>query len=165
MKQRPITNISIKEICAFADVSRPTFYSYYRNQYELLKSIEDETRAYFEDVVFSDEMKKLSKREAALLIEDVLQYIENESDTIKALLSENGDINFQRQFLRRFTAYLQHVMKQFSEKTSDEGKIEYYSIFVVHGMMALVHHWLKNNMNIPKDELGKIYTEMMYTIF
>jgi AcrR family transcriptional regulator len=161
MKQRPITDITIKEICALADVSRPTFYAHYRDQYDMLKSIEDETFAYFETVVFANTAKKLSKREIALLIENVLQYIENDSNSVKVLLSENGDINFQRKFFHRFITYLQHVIKHYSEKTSDEGKIEYFSVFMVHGIIALVHHWVKNNMSIPKNELAKMLVELI----
>jgi AcrR family transcriptional regulator len=161
MKQRPITDITIKEICALADVSRPTFYAHYRDQYDMLKNIEDETFAYFETVVFANNTRKLNRREIAHLIEDVLQYIENDSNSVKVLLSENGDINFQTKIFSRFITYLQHVMKHYSEKTPDEGKIEYYSVFMVHGIIALVHHWVKNNMNIPKSELAKMLVELI----
>jgi AcrR family transcriptional regulator len=161
MKHRPVTDITIKEICALADVSRPTFYAHYQDQYALLQSIEDETFAYFENVVFVIGSKKISKREIALFIEDVLQYIENDSNSIKVLLSENGDTGFQRKFFCRFIMHLQRVMKHYSEKTSDERIIEYYSVFTVHGIIALVQHWLKSNMNIPKDELVKILVELI----
>jgi AcrR family transcriptional regulator len=161
MKQRPITGITIKEICALADVSRPTFYAHYRDQYDLLQSIEDETFAYFDNAVFANKTKRLSKREIALFIENVLQYIESDSKSVKVLLSENGDIDFQRKFFRRFIVYLQQVIKHYSEKTSDKEKIECHSVFMVHGTIALVHHWVKSNMNIPKDELAKILVELI----
>jgi AcrR family transcriptional regulator len=161
MKQRPVTGITIKEICALADVSRPTFYAHYRDQYTLLQSIEDETFAYFETVVFANNAKKLSKREIALMLEDILQYIENDSNSIKVLLSENGSLGFQRKFFHRFITHLQYAMKRYSVKTSDERIIECYSVFTVHGIIALVQHWLKNNMNIPKDELVKMLIELL----
>jgi AcrR family transcriptional regulator len=161
MKQRPVTGITVKEICALADVSRPTFYAHYKDQYALLQSIEDETFAYFENVVFVIGSKKLSKREIALFIEGVLQHIENDSNSVQVLLSENGDTGFQRKFFRRFITHLQCVMKNYSEKTFDEKKIEYYSVFVVHGIIALVRHWLKSNMNIPKTELARILADLI----
>ncbi|MDR2718962.1 MAG: TetR/AcrR family transcriptional regulator, partial [Treponema sp.] len=36
MKERPVADIGIKEICARAEVSRSTFYVYYENVYHLL---------------------------------------------------------------------------------------------------------------------------------
>jgi AcrR family transcriptional regulator len=161
MKHRPITDITIKEICALADVSRPTFYAHYRDQYDMLKTIEDETFEYFETVVFANNTKKLNRREIVLLIEEVLQYIENDSNSVKVLLSENGDINFQRKIFSRFITYLQHVMKHYSEETSDERRIEYYSVFMVHGIIALVHHWVKENMDIPKNEMARMLVELI----
>jgi AcrR family transcriptional regulator len=164
MKQRPVTNISIKEICALADVSRPTFYAHYRNQDDVLKSIEDATFTYFENSAFvidANSTRKISKRELTLLIESILQHIENDSNSIKVLLSENGDIDFQRKFFRHFIKHLQHVMKRYSEKTSDEKIIEYYSVFTVHGIIALVHHWVKRNMDISKDALSRMIVELI----
>jgi hypothetical protein len=76
-------------------------------------------------------------------------------------LSENGDIGFQRKVFRHFITYLRQVLKCYSEKTSDEDKIECYSVFMVHGIISLVHHWLKNNMAIPKNELAKMIVELI----
>jgi AcrR family transcriptional regulator len=161
MKQRPIMEITIKEICALADVSRPTFYAHYRNQYDLLQSIENETFTYFENVIFAIRTKKPSRREIVLKITDVLLYIENNSNSVQVLLSENGDIDFQRKVFRHFIMHFQNAMKQHYLKISDEEKNEYYSIYKVHGIIALVHHWLKSSMNIPKNELAKMLVELM----
>ena len=42
MEQKNIRQISIKEICEQADVSRSTFYTYYGSQYDLLDAIRKE---------------------------------------------------------------------------------------------------------------------------
>jgi hypothetical protein len=55
-------------------------------------------------------------------------------------------------------------MKNHSEKNLDEEKNEYYSIYTINGIIALVHHWLKNDMKIPKHELVKIIVELMGAI-
>lgn len=164
MKRRPITDITIKEICALADVSRPTFYAHYRDQYDLLQSLEDETDAYFESYFNSQITKKKGKREITLMIENVLQYIENNGNFVQVILGENGDIGFQRKVFRRFVTHLQFMTKNYSEKNLDEEKNEYYSIFTGNGIMALVHHWLKNDMKIPKHELAKMIVELMGVI-
>jgi AcrR family transcriptional regulator len=164
MKQRPITDITIKEICDLADVSRPTFYAHYRDQYDLLQGIEDEIIAYFENALFVKKTKKQGKREITLMIENVLQYIESNNYSVQVLLSENGDIGFQRKIFRRFVNYIQYMMKNYSEKAAGEEKNEYYSIYTVHGIIAIVHHWLKNSMKIQRQDLAKMIVELMGTI-
>jgi AcrR family transcriptional regulator len=161
MKRRPITDITIKEICDLADVSRPTFYARYRDQYDLLQSLEDETAAYFESDFNSQKTKKKGKREITLILENILQYIENNGIFVQVILGENGDIGFQRKIFRQLVTYLQYTMKNHSEKNFDEEKNEYYSIYTINGIIALVHHWLKNGMKIPKQELIKIIAELM----
>ncbi|MDR1353503.1 MAG: TetR/AcrR family transcriptional regulator, partial [Treponema sp.] len=150
MGTQPITNITIKEICALADISRPTFYAHYRNQYELLKTIEDEISVYFERVVFADKTEKYTKREIRQKIEEVLCYIEGNSNSIQVLLSENGDIGFQKRFFRRFAEYTRHAAKNFLKEETAPEISELYSVFTAQGLIALVQRWLKNNMNPPK---------------
>jgi AcrR family transcriptional regulator len=164
MKRWSITDITITDICALADVSRPTFYARYRNQYDLLQSLEDETAAYLESIVFSQKIKKQGKREIMLILENVLQCIEDNGNFVQVILGENGDIGFQRKIFRQFVTHLQYMMKNDFEKSSNEEKNEYYSIYTVSGSIALVHHWLKNDMKIPKHEFAKMLVELMGAI-
>ena len=41
MKTRSILNIAVKDICDLADISRSTFYDHYKDQFDLLRQIED----------------------------------------------------------------------------------------------------------------------------
>ena len=44
---KPISKISVKDICALAGYNRGTFYRYYSDVYEVLESIENEIRRQF----------------------------------------------------------------------------------------------------------------------
>jgi len=37
MQEKPISRITIKELCEDADINRATFYSHYNDQFDLLK--------------------------------------------------------------------------------------------------------------------------------
>ncbi|MDR3335721.1 MAG: TetR/AcrR family transcriptional regulator [Treponema sp.] len=158
MQTRPILDISVKELCDQADISRSTFYAYYKDQYDLLKQIEDGTLTALEDMLKKYDNKG-SARDMKQMVEEMLKYIADNSNSIQVLLSENGDINFQKRFFRRFTDR-QKMMKYFVEKPVDEEKNEYYLVFVISGSVALVQHWLKNNMNIPIPELAAMLIKL-----
>jgi len=98
MKTKSILNVSIKDICELADISRSTFYAHYKDQYDLLRHIEEETLAYFEDMLnrYKD---KHSKKETAQMVEEMLTYMANNGNSIQVLLSENGDLAFKRNCL------------------------------------------------------------------
>jgi AcrR family transcriptional regulator len=159
MKEKPVTKITIKELCEKADINRTTFYTHYHDQYELLRQIENETITYFEDRLkkYDD---KYSRGETTQMIEELFQYISNNRNSIQVLLSENGDINFQKKVFHHFTHHEQ-VMKYFPDKALNSETREYFSIFVVNGTVGLMQHWLKNNMNIPVRELAKLLIKMI----
>lgn len=77
LKNKPISNITIKEICEEADINRSTFYSHYSSQYDLLNAIEEE---FIEDMVSTLNQYNFSKEEEALkMTEKILEYIAKKS--------------------------------------------------------------------------------------
>jgi AcrR family transcriptional regulator len=95
MKTRPISDISIKEICATADISRTTFYVHYKDQYDLLRQIEEDALVFIDEV-----MNKYnffgSKREDIQMMKEILSYVSNNTSSTQVLLGEYGDTNFQK---------------------------------------------------------------------
>jgi len=152
MKTKPILSITIKDICELADMSRSTFYAHYNDQYDLLRQIEKETLSVFEGMLnmYKD---KQSKKETTQMLEEMLTYIMNNSNSIQVLLSENGDINFQKKIFQHFVNNKQ-VTKYFS--VDHKGNEDYYSVFLIHGVIGLVQHWLKNSAAVPVSQLAKM---------
>jgi AcrR family transcriptional regulator len=159
MREKPVTKITIKELCEKADINRTTFYTHYRDQYELLRQIEDETLAYFEEMLkkYND---KYSTDEVTQMVEELFQYVSNNHNSIQVLLSENGDINFQKKAFHFFIHHEQ-VMKYFPDKTLNSETKEYLSVFAVNGAVGLMQHWLKSNMHLPVRELAKLLIKMI----
>jgi AcrR family transcriptional regulator len=154
MKEKPITKITIKELCEKADINRTTFYAHYRDQYDLLKQIEEETLGSIEDMLNKYDDKR-SKREVLEMVEEILGFIAGNSSSLQVLLSENGDIGFQKKLFRHFMLKEQ-VMKYFPKKSIREETKEYWSVYIINGAVGLVQYWLKNNMSIPVPELARI---------
>jgi AcrR family transcriptional regulator len=154
MKTRSILRISVKDICELADISRSTFYDHYKDQYELLRQIEEETLGYFDDML-SRYKDKHSKQEIARMLEEMLTYVANNGNTIQVMLGENGNLDFQKKLVYHFIMH-DDIKKYFSERHLDDEVKTYYSVFVVHGAIGLLQHWLKNNMTMPVPQLAKM---------
>ncbi|MDR0315404.1 MAG: TetR/AcrR family transcriptional regulator, partial [Treponema sp.] len=90
MKTRPISAISIKEICAKADISRSSFYNYYTDQYDLLQKTEEETLAFVNNNLTQYALYKNEKQGALRMVEEILQYVVDNNKSIYVLFSENG---------------------------------------------------------------------------
>jgi len=154
MKTKSILSVSIKDICELADISRSTFYAHYKDQYDLLQQIEEETLGYFDDML-NKYKDKHSKKETSQMLEEMLNYMANNGNSIQVLLSENGDISFQKKLFQHFTNH-SLITNYFSERQPDEEAKTYYSVFLIHGYIGLVQHWLKTDMSIPVPQLTKM---------
>jgi AcrR family transcriptional regulator len=156
MKEKSILRITIKDICELADISRSTFYAHYKDQYDLLQQIQEETITNVEKLLekYNDDA---SKNGIVRMLEEMLRYIADNGESIQVLLSENGDITFQKKIFG-FTRQKQ-ILKYFTGKYNNRTQ-EYASIFVVNGSIGLVQQWLKNNMDVPIGEMARLIVKM-----
>lgn len=161
MKQKPISKITIKELCENADINRTTFYLHYTDPYDLLNKIEGETLSWAEKMV-STLLEQTDKNETINILERILQYIVDNSKQIQVLMSEQGDIDFQKQLLSMI--YNRCGITPANEKNADLLTNEYYFIFVVNGSVGLIQHWLKNDLNKSAKEMAEIIYNMAFPI-
>lgn len=94
LKEKPVTKITVTEICAAADINRGTFYKYYSDPLDLLKKIEDEI---FEEVLeTTHKYFQLQEQTIYDFSLHLFKYLEDNVNVFKILFSENGDSSFIR---------------------------------------------------------------------
>ena len=165
MKERPVTDIGIKEICARAEISRSTFYVYYENVYHLLAEIEEDLFAYFNDLInqIDVSVKRGSRNHLAAYKKKTLEFITDKDNPLLVLLSENGDINFQKKFFQKLIDQVRKIVQD-TVKNQDTHIHEAYSVFYIHGSIGLIQYLLKNNTHIPNLTLAKVFDKMVQEI-
>ena len=162
METESILNISIKEICERAGVSRSTFYAYYNDQFDLLRQIEKQSFTDIDTIIQKYKHSgKLRKQEILGVFQDVLQYIVDNRDSIQVLLSENGDIGYQKRIMQNSFEWIHQTWNVFNSETPDAKTIKYYSAFWVGGVLSLTQKWLKDGMDTPIPEMAKMLVSLM----
>ncbi|GMO25472.1 MAG: TetR/AcrR family transcriptional regulator [Termitinemataceae bacterium] len=156
MEQKAITQITVTEICEKADIHRTTFYAHYDDQFDLLKQLEKEAMTQFDNLLDENKCGVNHASQKIVMAEEILRYIASNNNSIQVLLSKNGDIYFQEKFVSRLTTHLQRLRRKHTGEKINDKKNIYYSIFLVHGAIAVIQLWLKNNMDIPIPEIAKI---------
>jgi AcrR family transcriptional regulator len=162
MKEKSILNITIREICDRSGVSRSTFYTYYKDQYDLLRQLEEQA---------SLEAEKILRRytrtgqkpggEVTAIMQDLLQYVVNNSNSIQVLLSENGDTSYQKKYFKHAIKQIQQAVEAIGIKQPDKRAAKYGSVFIVGGAIILVQEWLKNDMDMPVPQLAKMLARLI----
>jgi AcrR family transcriptional regulator len=163
MKLKSILDISIKEICETAGVSRSTFYAYYKDQFDLLGQMEEEILVEFDKLIqkYSPAGAMLPAKELLMLIEAVLYYIAGNSNSIQVLLSENGESDFQKKFARYFTGHMRQLKYIPSGTLADKRIMNYRSVFFRDGCIAMLQEWLKSGMDMSIRDMAKLFTKLI----
>ena len=157
MEKKPIEKITITELCKNADINRTTFYAHYSDQYDLLSKIENETISWAKEAIANLTIKN-DKHENISMLEEIFQYIVENSKNLKILMSERGDINFQKHI---FTIIYSECGISFSPAGYENSNIrDEYFIFVVNGSIGLLQHWLKSDMIKTAREMAEIIYAM-----
>ncbi len=160
MKEKPIGKITIKELCEMADVNRSTFYAHYTDQYDLLRNIEDDVLVWLKEAVATI-LNKTDKSGTMEVLEQLLQYVVENGRHLQVLLSEQGDIDFQKELF----AQIYNGMSSPSPSNTGLGKEEELFIFVVNGSVGLIQHWLKNGFHKSAQEMAETIYSMANPIW
>ncbi|WP_232616715.1 TetR/AcrR family transcriptional regulator [Treponema primitia] len=158
MKMKPISLISVKEICALADISRSTFYAHYADQNGLLQKTEEEMLVFFDSILNKNIFYKNDKHGALQILEEILQHIADNNKSVYVLFSENGNVNFLKTLFS--SLYRKNIFKYLTDKLPDEQTKEYYFMFFVTGTIGIIYHWINNGMNKSIHELAKLIVNL-----
>lgn len=155
LKQKPIQNISVREICEAAGINRGTFYSHYTDIYDLLHKIEDEMLRDFETALaplLSDTEHDLNPME---ITAGVFSCLQANSDLCVVVLGDHGDKSFAWKLLgigreKCLAAY----SKLFREATPQQ--IDYFYVFVSSGCIGLLRKWMDDGMVMSAPEIARM---------
>lgn len=143
LETKSITKITIKEICEHADVNRATFYAHFSDQYDLLNSIEEE---YMENILKDLDLniRYRNDHNTMNLAEGILIFIYNNAKMSRILLSDRGDIHFQKKIM---AIVHDHIVDSFVNFNPDEkDHAQFISSYVISGCVGILQTWFQNGL-------------------
>lgn len=156
LKEKPISKITVKEICVGADINRATFYAHYADPYALLHEIEDalicDIRQYLPPSAKDTEADDIA------MLSKILQYIRANADMCSVLLSDYSDAYFQ-QLLRDL---VQHELKLRTSSAFSEEDGAFILTFVLTGCVGIIRQWLDSGMHKSDGALAQLIIRLFY---
>ncbi|WAA11692.1 TetR/AcrR family transcriptional regulator [Fervidibacillus halotolerans] len=145
LENKPISNITVKEICMLADINRSTFYAHFSDQYDLLAKIEEEI---IKDLHSYLERFKLEEDKMTVKL---LEYIEDNQKTFQILLNKNRESGFETKLK---SVAKQFMMNHWLDGVDHQLESKYLSTFVISGAIHVIKDWLLNGMDVSKDDMA-----------
>lgn len=153
LKEKPISKITVKEICDDADINRATFYAHYQDQYDLLRQIENEIiydiNQYLKGYDF-----KANKLFPVEMIRKILDYVDENAELFDLFLNMNGDLKFQQEVIKYIG--IQHFIPMFGNNYIDKENAQYIYHFLACGAVGVIQMWLKDGRKKTTQEIAEL---------
>lgn len=160
LRQKPIHSISVKELCAEAGISRGTFYTHYKDIYDLLQKMEQEMLADFQKALaplLSTDSKDLTP---VKITTGIFQCLKDNADICAVTLGDYGDKTFALQLINLGRARcMETYARLFSGATPKQ--IEFFYAFVSAGCIGLLQKWLAEGMVSSPEEIAAMAENIM----
>ncbi|MDD5954164.1 MAG: TetR-like C-terminal domain-containing protein [Firmicutes bacterium] len=151
LEEKPISRITVKEICEDADVNRSTYYVYYSDPYDQLHKIEDtfirEQAVYIDAILQNGEQDDPSFTN---VINKLLHYYQERKHMLRVLLGKHGDIHLEYDILAFFADRI--LSYGSSRRKLPQEQMQDY-IYAASGCFGLIIYWI---MTDCKEEPGQL---------
>ena len=152
LEEQKYTQITIKEICARADLSRQTFYQMFDSK--------DEVMEYHFMILFGEFSKECGDFESISISEltcRFFQFFYQHRRFVDELIENNMTYILEQQFER----YL-HQIALFQAINDREKHPDYSLAYVAGALTQILTHWFQCGFNVSAEEAGSM-TEQMLT--
>ncbi len=143
LEKKGISKITVKEICKNADINRTTFYNHYNDQYDLMRKLENEL---IENIGIRLAKYTQDGTDVALveILEEIFEYIRENAKLCKILLSEKGNLDFQKRIM--MLVYDKDISNLFNKNIFLKEDIDYVYSFIITGCIGVIQKWLEDDM-------------------
>ncbi len=152
--EQHISKISVVSLCKLADVNRSTFYTHFQDPYDLLHSITEEVLS--DTKVYLRNLNREDDRISLQALEDILEYVKENTHVFRALLSDNGEPDIQRKIMQ-----MTEIVSAADYKNLDERTKEYYILFQISGCISILHKWLEEGTPESAKEMSFLILKVL----
>lgn len=158
LEEKPLSRITVKEICDDADVNRSTYYVYYSDPYDQLHKIEDtfiqEQTAYIDTILQTGEQDDLNFSKIMIKL---LQYYRERKRLLQVLFGKYGDIHLEYDILS-FVA--ERILSSGVRQTKmPQEQLQDYT-YAASGSFGLILYWIMTDCKEQPEHLAKRITEL-----
>jgi AcrR family transcriptional regulator len=157
-KDKPLEKITVKEITDKAGYNRGTFYSYFKDTYEMQKYVRDSLLP--DEHFILEPFKGLEDGTAKVFnrMEWAGEYFENNHDKIAVLFGPSGDPVFIHEFKVRVRNIIMGYLKDINVK--DLEAIELMLEFHISALIGLFQLWVEKDKQISRAKLENIIEQI-----
>ena len=168
LDEKDFEYISVKEICAKAGVNRSTFYLHYESIGDLLNEsieyLDAQFFSYFKEdgTDFVSRIPQMDPEELnfinAHFLVPYLNYIKDNRRVFKATLKRPDTLRADERYRKLYKYIVDPVLEKYGIPAE---KRNYYNVFFVNGMIAVINVWLKDDCRETPEEISELIENLV----
>lgn len=137
--EKPVSKITVTELCERAQINRATFYKHYQDVPQLLEKLENDLFAQIREM-FKDQAVNMET-----MLQDMMNYTRREWERFMALGSDNGDPNLMTKTLLICYENAYPLVEQNNPGIPEEQRRMLFQ-FISQGAGGILTWWIKTGM-------------------
>jgi len=154
LEEKPVSRITVKELCEIAEINRATFYTHYDDPFDLMEKLEEEALQNLRDIIYE---AGFHKETGVLTV--LLKGVQEDKSEIRRLASANGDPFFSARISKLFYEIYRERMEGHLPKLTEEQQKTLYR-FMSGGCSQVLALWVEEGMQRKPETVAKEMNEM-----
>ena len=155
LQDKEIHEITVTDICKKADINRGTFYTHYKDAYDLLQSIEDELF----DQILKYVMETPIETHLDTLLINVFELIAQNKSLCKVLFCKQRGSKILDRIL--YIAYKVDIAKLVGNLDINEVYLDYLIKYSIGGILSVIQNWLENDIRESPTDIVKFLNNIV----
>lgn len=153
LSEKPLNNITVREIADEADINRGTFYLHYKDVFDMVEKIQDEIFDKFNTII-SEYLPTNGTKTLFPFLDKLCELLSENANLARVLVGNNGDaafINKLKNVVRR------KILSDVSSVSSENKKeFDFLFSFISSGCIGICHEWLEGDMNETPSQIAAL---------
>lgn len=158
VQEKDMSDITISELTARANITRSTFYMYYNTVSDVRADIENGIIARIDKIMSEADLAEAITSPYNLL-STVAEEIVKQDDGNRYILSSTNSGELLDKINARIVDAYMHRLQEVSTKSLDTGKVRYFIAFAAAGITECFKIWFNHKSTITLEELCKNMSE------
>lgn len=155
LKNKNVESVTVSELAKKADITRTTFYQYYRDPVEMLEKLQNEIAMDLNRIV-----EQTEGGDARGFFSLLFNFFYEDKSRAEIL---SFTIRDKKGYEKMGYEIHKRYMLRWKDKLLDDNlkQYEYYRYYIIFGCIAVVENWVEHGMIETPEEMTEIATSLL----
>ena len=150
LRQKPVERITVKEVCALAQINRSTFYRQYKDCFDLMEQLEQRGLELLEEL-----LQATQAQGTAATMTSLLCALRDNDSLLGIMARQNQDERFLYAMVGRCFRYM-NTRQENMAIAANETQQNMRNAFLAAGVGGIIQYWLRSGMQTEPGRVAAV---------